>query len=152
MGPQPTIWASLRNFSNPEHAEFLATSSKKGKDQDLALLHVISQMFEAGFTPNFQELYKQRNRHGTKVKIPSYPWQRQRHYPPAIISRASYSGILGRHTAPQACENADASGYPRPVSFTPSPHHGFALNAVVSSALRMAYRFLYARLVPILER
>lgn len=150
------MWTSLRNVSNPENTEFLATSSKQGRDQDLALLHAISQMFEAGFMPNFQELYGQRNRHCMKVKIPSYPWQRQRHYPSVIPSRASSSGIMERRTAHRASDNAYASVGPQSVDSTVdstvSFNHHLTLNSDASSALRLALFSLYAGLMLIFER
>jgi len=66
-------------------------STKPSNDQNRAFLRAISLLFESGVTPNFEKLFSRSPLRLTKIAIPTYPFQRQRHYPDSIPSRTRKS-------------------------------------------------------------
>lgn len=90
LGPQPTMWSALQTqrFSRTTSLKLCA---QQGKDEDVAVLTAIAQLFENGITPWFDGLYSQRRSRYTKINIPTYPFQSQHHYPPGLPSRNSPS-------------------------------------------------------------
>ncbi|KAJ7482780.1 hypothetical protein FB451DRAFT_1236033 [Mycena latifolia] len=89
VGPTPTAWAALQSYSIPD-TTLLTCSAKKGKDQELAFLSAIASLTECGVDPDFLQLF------GTgipKTDLPTYPFQRQRHYPSFIPSRSVFSAF-----------------------------------------------------------
>ncbi|KAJ6632258.1 hypothetical protein B0H10DRAFT_1771537 [Mycena sp. CBHHK59/15] len=84
IGPTPTAWTALQ-MNDLSSKLVLASSTKKGKDQELAFLTAIASLIENGVNPNLLVLFGT----GTpKTAIPTYPFQRQRHYPDYIPSRS----------------------------------------------------------------
>ena len=53
------------------------------------LVQTIATLYKLGITPDFQNFYSGRRIPASKVALPTYPWQRQRHYPTIIPSRTS---------------------------------------------------------------
>ncbi|KAJ7482732.1 hypothetical protein FB451DRAFT_1235938 [Mycena latifolia] len=91
VGPTPTAWAALQSNSIPD-TTLLSCSAKKGKDQELAFLSAIANLTECGVNPDFLQLF------GSgipKTDLPTYPFQRQRHYPSFIPSRSIFSASQG---------------------------------------------------------
>lgn len=86
IGPQPTIRTALQT---PEFSRktIIATSGKKNKSQEPFFLKAIASLFESGLSPNLKALFSQRPIKHTTTDIPTYPYQRQRHYPSYIASR-----------------------------------------------------------------
>ncbi|TFK38562.1 hypothetical protein BDQ12DRAFT_683838 [Crucibulum laeve] len=107
VGPQPTIWTSLQSSTFSQKTT-LATTRKKGEDQDFALLMTIAALFQGGATPNFMSLFSQRTQKYSKTSIPMYPYKRQLHYPTFIPSRNRIPT-----TAPNKCKSlSPAQVYP----------------------------------------
>ncbi|KAJ7127893.1 hypothetical protein C8R44DRAFT_616608 [Mycena epipterygia] len=90
VGPTPTAWAALQSNNIPDNA-LLSSSAKKGKDQELAFLAAIASLTEYGLNPDFIALFGTAIR---KTSIPTYPFQRQRHYPTTIPSRSAFSSTV----------------------------------------------------------
>ncbi|KAJ7040667.1 hypothetical protein C8F04DRAFT_1391530 [Mycena alexandri] len=89
IGPTPTAWVALQSNDLSE-STLLSSSAKKGKDQELAFLTAIASLVEFGMNPDFTRLL------GTgipKTNLPTYPFQRQRHYPNSIPSRSTGSSV-----------------------------------------------------------
>jgi acyl transferase domain-containing protein len=93
VGPQPFVWTALQNSGDHEHLHLLAACAKQGKDQDAAFLGCLASLFELGVTPNLSILYDKAGY--SKVRLPTYPWQRERHYPNFIPSRRKMSPVNG---------------------------------------------------------
>lgn len=85
IGPQPHIWTNLQSLTHSKLA--LATSTKQSKDQNVAFLQAIVSLFEAGVAPDFEKLFARNSFHLRRTSIPTYPFQRQRHFPDFIPSR-----------------------------------------------------------------
>jgi acyl transferase domain-containing protein len=100
VGPQPFVWNALRNSGDHENYHFLAACAKQGKDQDIAFLECLASLFESGVTLDFALLYDKAD--FVKVKLPTYPWQRERHYPNYVPSRKATSTTDDAHSAKQA--------------------------------------------------
>ncbi|KAJ6610193.1 hypothetical protein B0H10DRAFT_1883603 [Mycena sp. CBHHK59/15] len=100
VGPQPTMWTSMQTLNLGK--ALLASSSKRGKDQDLAFLNALAALFENNVTPDFSKLYEECAERFTKTTIPCYPFQRQRHYPTFIPSRTAVAArTTSVESAPQ---------------------------------------------------
>lgn len=87
IGPQPHIWTTLQSLTHTKIA--LATSTKQSKDQNVAFLQAIGSLFEAGVALDFEKLFARNSFHLRRTTIPTYPFQRQRHFPDFIPSRNS---------------------------------------------------------------
>ncbi|RDB30947.1 6-deoxyerythronolide-B synthase EryA1, modules 1 and 2 [Hypsizygus marmoreus] len=85
IGPQPTMWSSLQSLNLPDKL-LLATTAKQGKDQESALLQAMAALFELGLPLNLERIYEDRGETFHKTTIPTYPFQRQHHYPAYIPS------------------------------------------------------------------
>ena len=94
IGPQPHIWTTLQSLTHTKPA--LATSTKQSKDQNVAFLQAIVSLFAAGVAPDFEKLFARNSFHLKRTTIPTYPFQRQRHFPDVIPSRNS-DGIQRRY-------------------------------------------------------
>ncbi|TFK38563.1 hypothetical protein BDQ12DRAFT_116355 [Crucibulum laeve] len=86
VGPQPTVWSNLQT------AEFsgktpLTVVAKRSKSQETSFLGALSKLFENGLAVDFLLLYSQVAKKYTSTQIPTYPFQRQRHYPTYVASR-----------------------------------------------------------------
>ncbi|KAJ7768218.1 hypothetical protein B0H16DRAFT_1686400 [Mycena metata] len=89
IGPTPTAWAVLQS-NNLSESTLLSSSAKKEKDQELAFLSAIASLVEFGINVDFTRLLGS----GTpKTNLPTYPFQRQRHYPNFIPSRSTGSFV-----------------------------------------------------------
>ncbi|KAK0461978.1 uncharacterized protein EV420DRAFT_1665682 [Desarmillaria tabescens] len=87
VGPQPVAWTLLQ-ANDLVNTSAVALSAKAGKDQEMALLTALSYLFqEHNLSPNFHELYSQRNGALKKTHIPTYPFRRVHRYPTFIPSR-----------------------------------------------------------------
>ena len=96
IGPQPHIWTTLQSLTHTKLS--LATSTKQSKDQNVAFLQAIVSLFAAGVVLDFEKLFAGNSFHLRRTTIPTYPFQRQRHFPDFIPSRNS-EAIQRRHTA-----------------------------------------------------
>lgn len=85
MGPQPLVWMALQSLEHSKIA--LATSTKAIGDQNRAFLISIAHLFEYGVTPDLSRVFS-KLLDATKIQVPTYPFQRQRHYPTYIPSRS----------------------------------------------------------------
>ncbi|PPQ97453.1 hypothetical protein CVT26_002801 [Gymnopilus dilepis] len=86
IGPQPFIWTTLQTLQH--HKATISTSTKQSQSQNLAFLRGIALLFEQGVTPNFEKLLQGSRSRGRKISVPTYPFQKQRHYPECIPSRS----------------------------------------------------------------
>ncbi|KAJ7176732.1 hypothetical protein C8R46DRAFT_1077165 [Mycena filopes] len=84
IGPTPTAWAALQSNSLPD-STLLCSSAKKGREQELAFFTAIAALVELGMNLDFGRLLGSGIR---KTGIPTYPFQRRRHYPNFIPSRS----------------------------------------------------------------
>ncbi|KAJ7666829.1 hypothetical protein DFH06DRAFT_1040341 [Mycena polygramma] len=84
VGPTPTAWAALQ-VNNISEATLLSSAAKKRNDQELAFLRAIASLTEYGANPDFARLFGAGIQ---KTNIPTYPFQRQRHYPSFVPSRS----------------------------------------------------------------
>ncbi|KAJ7096818.1 hypothetical protein C8R44DRAFT_989127 [Mycena epipterygia] len=86
IGPQKVAWSLL--LSNGHSASTtLAFSTRKGDDQEIAVLTALAALFQNhGITPDFSLLYSQRASFET-TQIPTYPFQRVHRYPSYVPSR-----------------------------------------------------------------
>ncbi|KAF7965781.1 hypothetical protein HWV62_41795 [Athelia sp. TMB] len=105
IGPQPTIRSALRSLPPGSQTTSLALCGKKGKDQDRSMITAISILFQNNVTPDFSSFHSQRRYQFSKIAIPTYPWQRQRHYPTVIPSRNSR---YGNHSAATSSSSSGA--------------------------------------------
>lgn len=96
IGPQPHIWTTLQSLTHTRLA--LATSTKQSKDQNVAFLQAIVSLFAAGVAPDFEKLFARNSFHPRRTTIPTYPFQRQLHFPDFIPSCNS-EGIQRRYIA-----------------------------------------------------
>ncbi|KAJ7760901.1 hypothetical protein DFH07DRAFT_1059948 [Mycena maculata] len=90
VGPTPTARTAFQS-NDISDLFLLASSTKKGNDQELAFLTAIASLTENGVNPNFVELF------GTGIpttNLPTYPFQRQRHYPDFVPSRSVFSSSI----------------------------------------------------------
>ncbi|KDR66938.1 hypothetical protein GALMADRAFT_232329 [Galerina marginata CBS 339.88] len=85
LGPQPFIWTALQAL--PHRKTSISLCTKPSNDQNGAFLRAIALLFESAVTPNFERLFSRSPLRFSKIAIPSYPFQRQRHYPDSIPSR-----------------------------------------------------------------
>ncbi|KAK7033257.1 6-deoxyerythronolide-B synthase EryA1, modules 1 and 2 [Favolaschia claudopus] len=86
VGPAPTALAALQ-FNDLSQAVLLSSATKQGKDQELAFLTAIAALTEYGINPDFTHIFDPTT---PKINIPTYPFQRQRHYPNFIPSRSNF--------------------------------------------------------------
>lgn len=101
IGPQPMLWSVLKTYELPDKL-VLSSSAKRGKDQNRALLDALGILFENNIAPNFLELFGESHILYSKASLPTYPFQRQRHYPSCIASRSSGSLVKAElRSAPQ---------------------------------------------------
>ncbi|THH03281.1 hypothetical protein EW145_g6382 [Phellinidium pouzarii] len=92
VGPQNVITYLLKDASTHHTATDIAISSFCGrptKDSLSPLVQTMATLFVLGITPDFQKFYSGRYMRTKKIAIPTYPWQRQRHYPTVIPSKSS---------------------------------------------------------------
>ncbi|KAF8207894.1 hypothetical protein K438DRAFT_1713428 [Mycena galopus ATCC 62051] len=84
VGPTPTALAALQS-NEMSQATLISSAAKKGKDQGLAFLTAVASLIDYGANPDFVTLF------GTEIPktntLPTYPFQRQRHWPNVIPSR-----------------------------------------------------------------
>ncbi|KAJ7101451.1 hypothetical protein B0H15DRAFT_411968 [Mycena belliarum] len=107
VGPTPMAWAALQSNGIPD-ATLLTSSAKKGKDQELAFLSALAGLVECGVNPDFLKLF------GTgipKTNLPTYPFQRQHHYPNHIPSRGVFIAPHKRVAPRQSVLVVDESLY-----------------------------------------
>lgn len=86
MGPQRTIWAALQS-SHFRDVFVVPSAAKVNGDQEVAFLSAIGGLFEHGVDIDIVKLYSEHELPYSKTNIPTYPFQRQRHYPSYIASR-----------------------------------------------------------------
>ncbi|KAK0184742.1 polyketide synthetase [Armillaria mellea] len=81
IGPQQTFWGLSQRLVDKTKIPF---SGKKGTNQEMALLKGLADLYQAGAALDLAKLYAQRPNMYLKTNIPTYPFQRQRHYPDFI--------------------------------------------------------------------
>lgn len=86
------LWSALKTFGLPDKL-VLATSTKKGKDQHKALLEAVAVLFENNVALNFSKLFGERASRYSMTNVPTYPFQRQHHYPATLPSRNAGTAI-----------------------------------------------------------
>ncbi|KAJ7440338.1 polyketide synthetase [Mycena galericulata] len=103
VGPTPTALAALQS-NNMSDNLLLSSAAKKGKDQEFAFLTAIASLTEYGINPDFVALFGTEIR---KLDLPTYPFQRQRHYPDFVPSRTLFSSSNNKSGIPSlVVENA----------------------------------------------
>ncbi|KAH8110239.1 hypothetical protein DFH11DRAFT_1514493 [Phellopilus nigrolimitatus] len=93
VGPQNVIAHLLKDASARSSSTVSITSlcDRPITNTLTPLMQSLATLFMNGVTPDFQKLYAGQSAHAKKVAIPTYPWQRQRHYPTIIPSRTGSS-------------------------------------------------------------
>uniref|UniRef100_A0A8H7XR57 Uncharacterized protein n=1 Tax=Psilocybe cubensis TaxID=181762 RepID=A0A8H7XR57_PSICU len=102
VGPQPFLRTTIKAISSGKVS--LATSTKTGNDQIRAYLDALTSLFECGVNVNLEKLLSRGPSLGNKTSLPTYPFQRQRHYPNIVPSRKN-----GRITSKPANSVDDAT-------------------------------------------
>ncbi|CAA7264466.1 unnamed protein product [Cyclocybe aegerita] len=92
VGPQPFIWTNLQ--ASPQNKPSVATTTKPTSNQRSALLKAMAFAFEHGATLDFSRFFPGAL---TKTRIPTYPFQRQRHYPAYPPSRTGSQNTIAQH-------------------------------------------------------
>ncbi|KAJ3503195.1 hypothetical protein NLJ89_g8542 [Agrocybe chaxingu] len=92
VGPQPFIWTNLQ--ASPKNKPSVATTAKPTSNQRSTLLKAMAFAFEHGATPDFSGFFPDAL---TKTRIPTYPFQRQRHYPAHPPSRTGSLNTIAQH-------------------------------------------------------
>lgn len=95
LGPQPALWTVLQGAATPR-SSLLATTTKKTGDQRGAFLDFVSNLFRLGVAFDLRNLWLGLQELPQKIEIPSYPFQRHRHYPSIRISRHASSNNIPR--------------------------------------------------------
>ncbi|KAF9012766.1 hypothetical protein BDQ17DRAFT_1420105 [Cyathus striatus] len=85
VGPQPMLWSHMQSLHGDRKAVY-AITTKQGSNQERAFLQAVASLFENNVSFDLKKLYHERGKF-TKTNIPTYPFQRQRHYPDFIPSR-----------------------------------------------------------------
>ncbi|KAK0471022.1 hypothetical protein IW261DRAFT_1612345 [Armillaria novae-zelandiae] len=82
IGPQQTFWGLSQGLVDKVK---ISISGKKGTNQEMALFKGLANLYQAGANLDLAKLYAQRRSTSySKTDIPTYPFQRQRHYPTFI--------------------------------------------------------------------
>ena len=91
LGPQNVIAHLLKDVggSGAKPLALLPVCDRPTTNTLNPLIHAFASLFMLGVTPDFDRLYSSRRYQSSKVAIPTYPWQRQRHYPDIIPSRTT---------------------------------------------------------------
>jgi hypothetical protein len=88
IGPQPTMYTSMQS-NGLEKKVLVATTAKKGQNQERAFLEAIALLYENSVAFDPVKLYADRGEDFTKSSLPTYPFQRQSYYPTFRMSRNS---------------------------------------------------------------
>ncbi|KAK0199304.1 polyketide synthetase [Desarmillaria ectypa] len=83
IGPQQTFSGLCHGLVNKAK---ISISGKKGTNQEIALLKGLASLYQTGASLDLPKLYAERPHAYSKTDIPTYPFQRQRHYPTSIPS------------------------------------------------------------------
>ncbi|KAF8529293.1 polyketide synthetase [Hysterangium stoloniferum] len=92
----PTMWTSLQDLGL-SNKQLIATTGKHGKDQHLSFLNAIARLFESNIFVDLHKIYEQRGDVPPKTTVPTYPFQRQLHYPAFVYSRKTKLGLERVH-------------------------------------------------------
>ncbi len=92
IGPHPVLGPSIRDTAaGAGQSVMVASSLRRNRDEEIALMEAASQLFAAGaelslegFGPT-EEVVKAEER--PFVRLPGYPWQRERHWAESRASR-----------------------------------------------------------------
>ena len=90
IGPHPVLGASIKEVLN--HVKVrgqVVTSLKRAQPESLTFYQALAELFCLGVLPNWQKLYPEG---GQFVRLPLYPWQRERYW---LESEASLFDRLG---------------------------------------------------------
>ncbi len=90
IGPHPVLGASIKEMLN--HAKVrgqVVTSLKRAQPESLTFYQALAELFCLGLVPNWQKFYPEG---GQFVRLPLYPWQRERYW---LESEASLFDRLG---------------------------------------------------------
>lgn len=78
IGPHPVLGASIAEcFAGADNQPRLLTSLRRGKPERETLLQACAGLYAAGLMPAWDALQPEA---GQVVPLPSYPWQRKRHW------------------------------------------------------------------------
>ncbi|THH06897.1 hypothetical protein EW145_g3760, partial [Phellinidium pouzarii] len=93
VGPQNVIAHLLKDASTRTPTSMLISSicDRPATNTLAPLMQSLATLFVLGVTPDFHEFYAGRRASVKKIAIPTYPWQKQRHYPTIIPSRMGSS-------------------------------------------------------------
>ncbi|KAI5117731.1 hypothetical protein M0805_002076 [Coniferiporia weirii] len=96
VGPQNVIAHLLKDAitRTPSNMAISSVCDRPVTNSLSPLMQSMATLFVLGATPNFEEFYAGRRVGLKKTAIPTYPWQKQRHYPTIIPSRTGSSRSL----------------------------------------------------------
>nr|AKE48477.1 putative water-soluble melanin synthase [Inonotus obliquus] len=91
VGPQTVIAHLLKDASSgtPKAPSIASVCDRPTTNTLAPLVQSLATLYTLGITPNFQQVFAGRRVQAKKVAIPTYPWQKQRHYPSIIPSRTT---------------------------------------------------------------
>ncbi|MDO0938934.1 beta-ketoacyl synthase N-terminal-like domain-containing protein [Streptomyces sp. DG2A-72] len=113
VSPHPVLTSALHSSTGDNQAAVVA-SLRRGEPEQRALLDALGELYEAGAEPDWEAVFPTG---GRSLRLPSYPWQRSRHwyqaqnypYPPVDSVNGTRPG-----PAPEEAQMppADAQGDP----------------------------------------
>ena len=77
IGPQPVLAASIAECSSSNHTPAILASLRRGHGERASMLRSCAEVYAAGHDLNWNNLQPGP---GQIVDLPSYPWQRKRHW------------------------------------------------------------------------
>lgn len=91
VGPQNVIAHLLKDAStrSPKPPSITSLCDRPSTNTLNPLMQTMATLYTQGITPDFSEFFAGRRYRPQKVAIPTYPWQRQRHYPTIVPSRTT---------------------------------------------------------------
>nr|WGJ61594.1 polyketide synthase 1 [Sanghuangporus sanghuang] len=91
VGPQTVIAHLLKDAGSrvSKPPSVISLCDRPTTDTLNPLVQSLAMLYTLGVTPDFQKVFAGRRTQAKKVAIPTYPWQRQRHYPSIIPSRTT---------------------------------------------------------------
>lgn len=112
MSPHPLLVSAIRQISQQSDTSAIALASLRRDEESRAtLLIALGNLYTQGCEPNWSQLYRGHEQH---VSLPTYPWQRQRHWN-AVLDRP-----LSRHGTLSSMRPHSGDGHPILGTCTPS--------------------------------
>jgi acyl transferase domain-containing protein/NADPH:quinone reductase-like Zn-dependent oxidoreductase/SAM-dependent methyltransferase/acyl carrier protein len=99
IGPHPVLSANLSECLNGSGTGAVWGTGRRGGSEQAMVLSCLGRLYTAGYPIDWQRVYPKR---GAIVKLPSYPWQRERYWQESGSARADRLGdrvhpLLGVH-------------------------------------------------------